>query len=243
MINSNFLSVHEKAIKNAGKAIVGSAATAATIAAVREQQLARKQQLDMHKAEVKESERTRKQQLEMHKVEVKESARRGVRDEIWSIPEALDLCKRVGIHSETECLGATPRSTSVATQKKYNTKYSNKSLRGGGTEDHSFSNGLTLEAGESKGTTPKNEVTETYVEVSASPLNNSEGTVLPASAPYFAGVIFMGLYFCFNQIIKKNTGIRNFFATNTDKILENQAKMQETLDKLESGQQEIRKKI
>lgn len=243
MINLNFLNVHEKAIKTAGKAVIGGAVTAAGIAAVREQQLARQQELAIHKAQTKESARTRNQQLDMHKVEVKESARRGLRDEIWSIPEALDHCKRVGIYSETECLGATPRSTSVAPQKKFNKKYSNKSLRGGGTEDHSFSNGLTLEAGESKGTTPKNEVTETYVEVSASPLNNNEGAVLPASAPYFAGVIFMGLYLCFNQIRKKNTAIRNFFATNTDKILENQAKMQETLDKLDSGQQEIRKKI
>jgi hypothetical protein len=114
------------------------------------------------------------------------------------------------------------------------------------SEDNSFSNGLTLETSDFNDTTPTSQMAE--VAVSAYPpvnseFKNNEVRVLPASAPFIAGVIFMVLYGFFVQIKKKNTRIKNFFATDTEKILENQAKMQEKLDEIYSGQQEIRKKL
>lgn len=108
------------------------------------------------------------------------------------------------------------------------------------------SEGLMVETSELNYTRPKSEMTG--VAVSASPpvnpeFKNSEVRVLPTAAPFIAGVAFMVLYGCFILIKNKNPRIKNFFATDTDKILENQDKMQEKLNEIYSEQMEIKKKL
>ena len=47
----------------------------------------------------------------------------------------------------------------------------------------------------------------------------------------------------FFQLKKKNPRIKNFFATDMDKIIEKQNKMQEKLDEIYSGQEKIKEKL
>jgi hypothetical protein len=111
-------------------------------------------------------------------------------------------------------------------------------------EKNSLSN--CAETSELSGITPKSEISG--IAVSASPainaeLKTNEVWVPPASAPFIVAMLCMVLYGSFFQIRKKNTRIKNFFATDMDKIIEKQNKMQEKLDEIYSGQEKIKEKL
>lgn len=113
-------------------------------------------------------------------------------------------------------------------------------------EGNSPCKGLVVETSELNYTRPKSEMAGIAVSASSpisSESKSNEVWVLPASAPFIAGVAFMVLYSCFIQIKNKNPRIKNFFATDIEKILENQNKIQKQLDDIYYEQKEIKKKL
>lgn len=253
---------HDIKLKNIIAGTTVAAVAGVAVATLRKQQLTRKDQAAQNLAQQTQLAVQSLAQQNRNKLGVVSKVRRNVNDKLMTREEGLAYCKREDILTEKECLGSVSRPTKtirgggnkkVNSHKKTSKDNQTDALFDSETqewinssEDNSFSNGLTLETSDFNDTTTTSQMAD--VSVSAYPpvnseFKNNEVRVLPASAPFIAGVIFMVLYGFFVQAKKTNTRIKNFFATDTEKILENQAKMQEKLDEIYSGQQEIRKKL
>jgi hypothetical protein len=244
-----FLASHDIKLKDLTSSMAGVAVITVATASLREQQLSRKELAAQSLA-----------QKNRDNLGLVSHVRRNVKDGLMSQDEALAYCKRDDIHTHKECLGSADSQSS------------NKNLRGGGRKINSHkkiskdnqinplfdretekwladdlpSEGLMVDTSELNYTRPKSEMAG--VAVSASPpvsseFKNNEVWVLPALAPFIAGVTYMVLYGCFILIKNKNPRIKNFFATDTEKILENQDKIQEKLNEIYSEQREIKKKL